>query len=186
MKLVQLVETFDNLFSKDVDKRQQYASTIHSMLQNAYASIGGLKGAGFNSPDDMIANIPMWKVFRRGNDVKAVMMYKDTNGRKRVAMATDGSIEGKSVLAKMIADEYNHGGRSYAEISGGSLNFHKKILGDKLDAITIPSSQVAGILDMDPSEIRIVSDTEYQRQLGGDWITKRMVGTIGKNLAKSG
>lgn len=182
MKLDQLLETFDNLFNNDGEKRQALAPKVFTMLQNAYASIGGLKGAGFTSPEDMIANIPMWKVFRRGQDIKAVMMYKDTNGRKRVAMATDGSHEGKATLAKMIADEYAHGGRSYAEISGGSLNFHKKVLGDKLDSITIPPSQVASILDMDPSEIRIVSDAEYQRQLGGDWITKRMVGTIGKKL----
>lgn len=179
---LQLFETFDNLFVKDQDKRQQYAQQVFDLIQNAYAPIGGMKGSGFNSPQDMIERIPMWKLFRRGDTIKAVMMYKDTNGRKRVAMATDGSPEAKSVITQMIKDEYRHS-RSYAEISGPSLKFHKRILGDQgLDVITIPSSQAAKILGADESEIRIVDQFEYQRNFNGEWITKRMIGTPGKAI----
>ncbi len=179
---LQLFETFDNLFAKDADKRQQYAQQVFDLIQNAYAPIGGMKGSGFNSPQDMIDRIPMWKLFRRGDTVKAVMMYKDTNGRKRVAMATDGSPEAKSTIAKMLKDEYAHS-RSYAEISGPSLKFHKRILGDDgLDAITIPAEQATKIRAVDPKLIRIVNQFEYQRNINGEWISKRMIGTPGKAI----
>lgn len=182
MKLQQLTETFDNLFAKDTDKRQRYAQQVYDLLQTAYSPIGGLKGSGFNSPQEMIEQIPMWKLFRRGNDIKAVMMYKDTGGRKRVAMATDGSPEGKKILARMVKDEYEQQ-RSYAEISGGSLRFHQRVLGDEmLDAITIPTRQAVQLLNLQPDEYRVVSDVEYQREFKGEWITKRMLGVPGKNI----
>lgn len=183
MKLQQLIlETYDNLFVSDVDKRRQYAEQVFNLLQNAYQAIGGLKGGGFGSPQDMVEEIPFWKLFRRGDQIKAVMMYKDTNGRKRVAMATDGSPEGKKAITRMLQDEYNQK-RSYAEISGPSLNFHRRVLGDDgLDAITIPTDQAVEVLNLQPDEYRKVSDTEYQRQFKGEWITKRMVGSIGNTI----
>lgn len=183
MKLDQLIlETFDNLFTNDVDKRHQYAEQVYQILQNAYSAIGGLKGGGFSSPEDMVETIPFWKIFRRGDQIKAVMMYKDTNGRKRVAMATDGSAEGKKAITRMLQDEYAQK-RSYAEISGPSLKFHRRLLGDDgLDAITIPTDKAVEVLDLQPDEYRKVSDTEYQRQFKGEWITKRMVGSIGNAI----
>lgn len=177
-----ITETFDNLFDKDTDKRQQYAQQVFNLIQNAYKPIGGMKGSGFKSPQDMIDNIPMWKLFRRGDNVKAVMLYKDKNGRKRVAMATDGSPDAKSTITQMIKDEYQQS-RSYAEISGPSLKFHKRILGDQgLDDITIPASQATATMGADESQVRIINPFEYQRNLNGEWITKRMIGTPGNNI----
>jgi hypothetical protein len=68
---VTLTETFENLLPGDDEKKSHYAEEIFAMLNRAYASMGGIMGSGFNDPQDMI-NIPMWKIFRRGNDIKAV------------------------------------------------------------------------------------------------------------------
>lgn len=184
LKELQMVnETFVNLFYHDDDKREQYAKEVYTMLQNAYAPIGGLKGTGFASPKDMIENIPMWKLYKHNGSIKAVMMYKDRGGRKRVALATDNSPEGKNALVNMLKSEYAGSGRSFAEISGPSLRFHKKILGDEyLNKITIPSSRVSSILNEPTDEIEIIDDFEYKRKIGDQWITKRMLGTAGKSI----
>ena len=182
MKLTQLFETFDNFFPTDVEQREKYGDRLYDMLQKAYEPIGGLKGAGFNSPQDMIDNIPMWKVFRRGNDIKAAMFYKDKGGRKRVAVAPDGTMEGKRMLGKMLNDEYATN-RAYAEISGNSLRFHKAILGeDILNDITIPAQQAVEHLKLSPDQYQIINKYEYARQLSDSMVPKRMIGTLGKHI----
>ena len=133
-----LTETFENLLPGDEKKKRHYAEEIFAMLQRAYADMGGIMGGGFNDPMDML-NIPMWKIFRRGNHIKAVAMYKDKGGRKRVAVATDGDNGpdgGKEWLAQIMKDDVLLG-RAFAEISERSLEFHKKILGqDVLNSIS--------------------------------------------------
>ena len=185
MKLYEILikETIDNFFSNDIEKKQKYASQVFAMLQDAYKKMGGIKGTGFRNEEDMVENIPMWKVFRRGDDIKAVMMYKDKGGRKRVAIATDGTSDGKSMLAKMIKDEALSG-RAYGEISDKSLEFTKRILGDAFHDIAVPYDRVIKILkkDYDAGEIRQVNDYEYQRLIGGNWHTKVMVGNPGVRL----
>ena len=177
MRIADLTETFDNLLPQD-PKREILGPQVFDLLTQAYQSIGGIKGNGFNSVEDMIQNVPFWKIFRRGKDIKAVMLYKDKGGRKRVAMATDGTPDSKAMLAKMIADEHKFN-RSYGEISGPSLRFHQRVLGDEFDKVTIPVEQVKKMVD---DEIRPVSNFEYQRNIGGEWITKRMIGNPGNKI----
>lgn len=183
MKINQIItETVDNLFNTDDDlpTRKAMADRIFDMLQKSYKRMGGLKGSGFANPNDMVAKIPFWKVFRRGNDIKAVMMYKDKNGRKRVATGSDGSDEAKDWIADQFLQDAN--GRSFAEISGPSLGFHKKTLGDALDDISFTHDQVRAALP--GVEIRPVpgSKYEYEREINGEWIPKRMVGKTGNSL----
>ena len=178
-----LKETIDNLFINDVEKRRKYAPQVFDILQKSYAPIGGIHGNGFSDPQDMIDNIPMWKLFRRGEEVKLVMMYKDKGGRKRVAIGTDGSREAKQELAKQIRDEALSG-RAFGEISGPSLGFTKKILGDQFDAIAVPYEKVIQVLkkEYEAGTIKQVSDYEYERKIGGNWHTKVMVGQPGKTI----
>ena len=179
MKLVHLFETIDNFFIRDTKSRKQYADRVFDVLTQSYKSIGGLKGEGFTSPQDMIDHVPMWKVARRGEDVKAVMMYKDTNGRKCVAMGTDGTPEGKRMLFGMIKEELSQA-RSYAELSGPALKAYKRIAGSEYDNYLIPAKDVAKILG---KEIKLTDDHyEYQRMIGDNMATKVMMGTPGNTI----
>lgn len=51
-----LNESYVNLFKPD--EKKVYADEVYALLQNSYKKVGGLKGSGFNSPDDMVARIP--------------------------------------------------------------------------------------------------------------------------------
>lgn len=187
---IELNETIDNLFinDKDVEKRKAMADEVFALLTKSYAKAGGLKGSGTQSPEELITQIPFWKVLRHGTDIKAIVLYKDKNGRKRVAVGTDGSAEAKKFVAEqMILDALE--GRAYAEISGHSLAFHKKSmerLGHPglLDTVTVPVSEVPALLPK--YEIIPIpgSKFEYKRAVGstGELITKRLVGTTGKHI----
>lgn len=115
-------EAIDNLFIKDRVKREQYIDQIWDLLQKNYAKIGGIHGNGFNSKEEIITKIPMLKIFRQGEEVKAVICYKDSLGRKSVALGTDGSVEGKRMAANMKVADLSTG-RMYGEVSGNSLFF---------------------------------------------------------------
>jgi hypothetical protein len=56
-----LQERFVNLIGDDA-RKERHKDAAYDMLQQTYASIGGIKGSGFNSPDDMVENIPFWKL----------------------------------------------------------------------------------------------------------------------------
>ena len=56
-----LFESYQNIF--DEETKRKYANEVFELLQNAYSKIGGIKGSGFSSPEDMIQNIPFWKLF---------------------------------------------------------------------------------------------------------------------------
>lgn len=91
-----LTEKFINLIGeKDIEKKREYADRVWDILQRSYAKIGGIKGSGFKSKEDMIKNIPFWKIMKSNGKVIAVKLYKDKNGRKSVAGGTDGSKEAK-------------------------------------------------------------------------------------------
>ena len=188
-----LQERFINLLHDD-PRKHQYAHEVHGMLQKAYEKIGGIHGSGFRSPEDMVKNIPMWKLHRKGGKIRGAVLYKDTNGRKSVATATDGSEEGKKGVAEIYRDDVLRG-RAYGERSASALSFTKKVVGaEHLKKHIIPYHHVQKTLG-DDTEIRRpphddpeiqrhpeFKDHFYQRQIGGHWHTKLMFGTPGKNL----
>ncbi|MAZ56774.1 hypothetical protein CL653_03210 [bacterium] len=178
-----IYETHINAFQKDEELRHRYKDQVWEMLNNAYASIGGVKGNGFNSPDDMVKNIGMWKMVRKNDKIVAVTLYKDKKGRKSVASATDGTPLGKASLAKMIRDEFNHS-RSYAEISDKLYYFARKAVSDDVfDAARIPAKQAKSV----DNRIRLIpgEDFWYYRKIGDDLIKKMMLGSLGVRLTKS-
>lgn len=132
---------------KDVDERNKYKDEVYDLITRAYASIGGIKGNGFNSADDMVDNLPMWKLVKKDNQIVAGRMYKDKNGRKSVASFTDGSRAGIIELAKIFKIE---GSRSYTEISSKALAFMIKLIGiDGVKKIAIPVDRVKTLLKGD-------------------------------------
>ncbi len=174
-----ITEHFNNLFTPQ--QKQQYAQVVWDMLQTAYAPIGGLKGSGLNSIEDMIENIPMWKVSTRNGQVKAVILYKDRNGRKLIAMATDGSVDSKDILLNILRAEFR---RSYAELSGPALAFVKRRLPEIVAQFAIPAEQVAKIAALNGKEITPVNEFEYTRIISGQSIQKMMIGTVGQRITK--
>lgn len=174
--------------------RERYVDQVWDILQKSYAPIGGIKGSGFKSKEDMIENLPMWKIFVRGDTVKAAVFYKDKNGRKAVAIATDGSDEGK----KIVADVYKAALKnSYGEKSGPALGMLMKQISpqdipryfmtpDRVQELTgdtcIPLAKF-GIENLDPNDKRTVDKFPqlkpyfYVRELGGEMHLKATAGT---------
>lgn len=190
-EFAQLDERYVNLVGND-PRKHQYADEVHKMLQQSYASIGGIHGDGFKDPEDMKANIPFWKLHIKNGKVKAASFYKDTAGRKRVAIATDGSVEGKLAVAQMSREEIDHP-RAWGEASGPSLQFMKRRIGvAKLQANLIHPDVVAKMTGKtirkppanDPELLAHpeFKDHFYQREIGGHWHTKVAIGHMGHTI----
>lgn len=188
-----LLERFINLF--EPEKKKIYADEVWELVQNSYKKIGGIKGSGFNSKEDMIKNIPFWKLAKKNGKIVALSLYKDKNGRKRVASATDGTEEGKNQLEILGREDITRK-RAYAEVSSSSLSFMKRRWkGDRpFEEYIIPPEKAEEILgdelkypvsDDDP-EVQRHPDLKkyfYQREIGGHYHTKLMVGTPGLKIA---
>lgn len=189
-----LEERFVNLLPGDEDKKREHAKHVHDMLTKSYADQGGIQGSGFESPEHMVKKIPMWKLHRSGGKVRAAALYKDKEGRKRVAIATDGSDEGKKAAANIMVDDLKQG-RSYGETSGKSLSFMKKHAGEHFKKHVKSYADAEKIVKGGGDEVRRppaddedvrrhpeYKDHFYQRKIGGEWHTKLMVGTHGKSI----
>lgn len=184
-----LAERYVNAFQ--IDEKEQFKDEVFKILTDSYASIGGLKGNGFRSADDMVKNIPMWKMVKRDGKVVAVAMYKDKNGRKRVAVGSDGTPAGKDGVASIFKEDF---ARAHFEISERSLGFHAKILGyDYLKKFAVDPSKVTAQtgdeikypVPDDDSEVKKHPQLKpffYQREIGGHWHTKILLGTTGKKI----
>jgi hypothetical protein len=177
-----MTERFVNLF-KPNDK-EQYADVVWDMLQKSYESIGGIKGSGFRSKEDMVKNIPMWKLVRRNGEIVAGSMYKDKDGRKGVASFTNGTPEGKQGLMMIKKEDFS---RAYFEMSKSALGFSAKTLGiDFLVKNAWTKEEAAKklkkeLFDVPASDSHVKKFPElvpymYQRELGGKLETKVLFG----------
>lgn len=187
-----LRERFVNLHKPEHEAaKHAHADEVYGMLHKAYEPIGGLHGNGFKDKHDMVKSIPFWKLHKKNGKVNAVSMHKDKSGRKLVAFATDGSHEGKAAAAEMVRHDVQHK-RSYSEISGPAIGFHKKQIGD-LTKHAIKPHHVKSLMPDD--EIRKVPEGDaevarhpelknhfYQRKIGGEWHTKLAIGSAHKTI----
>lgn len=180
-------ETVLNLIhGRHEEEMHKHKHEVYNLLQHAYSKIGGIHGSGFESPDHMVSKISMWKLHRHEGKIVAAALYKNKNGRKRVAVATDGSDHGKKALGHIMHGDTTKN-RAWGEQSGASLSFNKKQIkhGSIVDH-AIPYHQVKHLHD---EEIRPVphddpeiarhpelKDHFYQRQIGGEWHTKIAIG----------
>lgn len=121
-----LNENYKNFIGPDsIDRRRVWADQAWDILQKSYEPIGGIKGSGFRSKEDMIRNIPFWKIYTKGDKVVAAAFYKDKGGRKSVAIATDGSDLGKKIVRDIFKASL---GVSYGEKSGPALSTMMKVV----------------------------------------------------------
>lgn len=188
-----LNERFINTFIDDKETREKYKQEVYDLIQAAYKDIGGFKGSGFNSPDDMVNNIDMWKLKVRDGKVIAGKMYKDRSGRKGVCSFTDGSKDGKNVLKEIILADST---RAYSEVSSKMLWFIVKTYGVQfVKKYAIPVETVKKLLpDDDVNTDHIdkdyfinypeLKDYFYSRKLGGKEETKIAIGTTHKKIKK--
>lgn len=136
----------------------------------------------------------MWKLIRRGESIVAGSFYKDKSGRKRVAVFTDGTPEGKAGLAMMVREDFD---RAFNETSGPLLRFMIKEVGlDFMKKYVISRENAAKLLapdqihniEADDPELALhpyFADYLYQRDIGGEMHTKVMFGTPGKKIVVS-
>lgn len=191
-----LTERVLNLFPGD-ERREKYKQAAYDMLQRTYKSKGGIKGAGFQSPDDMVENIPFWKLVKKNGNIVAGAFYKDKGGRKLVASGTDGSDAGKQAVSSMATPEPK---RSYGEKSKEALGFFLKSVDDPQQylipfekAQSISQDPIISVKDAWPElsaeekesaslslkKYPFLKDYGYFRDIGGAWHFKVMSGTPG-------
>ena len=177
LKAYMINEKYKNLFNDN--EKQEYKQEVFDLLHKAYEKVeGGLAGSGFGSPDEMVKKIKMWKlVFKKGKLV-TVAMYKDKFGRKLVAFGTAGR-DGLKPLGEIIEEDFK---RAYVELSGPALNWIENWYGKLLKKYQIPAKEAVGVLNLMPSEYKIYNEFKYQREIGGEWHTKLMAGTPGKDI----
>jgi hypothetical protein len=186
-----LVERFVNLF--DTKEKEKYADEVWNMLQKSYEKVGGIHGSGFNDKQDMIKNMPFWKLAKRNGKLVAVALYKDKQGRKRVASGTDGTPEGKDQLERIGREDITQE-RAFAEVSSASLNFIlKRWKGlDITKYMTLPrdAEKILGVeleypVPDDDQEVLAHPELKkyfYRRQIGGSLHTKLMIGKPGQKM----
>lgn len=133
------------IYARDNEIRTKYAKRVWDILQKSYAKIGGIKGSGFSSIDDMIQNIPFWKLYVDGEDVRVAILYKDKGGRKLVAVGTDGSPKSIKVLSSVMKESLKV---SFGEFSKGLLVFIFK---------SVPESIIKSYI-VDPHDLAKIID----------------------------
>ena len=178
-----ITEGYTNLFNA-ADK-EKYVDEVWDMIQKAYASQGGIKGSGFKDKADLVKNIPFWKLGKTNGKINCVAMYKDKAGRKRVAIATDGTEDGKMRLLEIMMQDIKMM-RCYVELSGKSLAFIAKNM--DVSKYAVPVDQVKRKSDDeihpvpgDDPEIHKHPNLKqyfYQREIGHHLHTKVMLGNI--------
>jgi hypothetical protein len=165
-----LTERWLNLFTPE--EKEKYVDEVWDILQASYAYAGGMKGNGFQSKETMINKIPFWKLHKIGGKIVTVAMYKDKDGRKKIAGGVlHNSKEGMLSYKESMLQDLE---RSYFEVSDRAFGFIKKHLGPNYLEKAIPVSIVKRKLIDDV--IIPIDDYFYKRKIGGEWITKIMMG----------
>ena len=176
-------EKFLNLFDKDIEIRRQYAEEIWTMVERAYAYMGGLSGCETYEEfvtkyvEDEKGKDLMWKCVKRGNKITAVKIYSLTkHGRKSILMASDGTKAGDKDLCMILREDIKMQDRNaWSEVSGAALG---KSL--KLGAIPLPAYMLYELLPkkINSGEIKFIDNDMYfyQRLLDGEWHTKMLIG----------
>ena len=203
MRAHELLERYINAVGFDdqaLATKQKYKDAVWTILQQSYAAIGGIKGNGFSSPEEMIKKIPMWKIAIRDGQVRAVVLYKDKNGRKTVAVGTDGSQDGSDFVNDIFKNEIT---RSYGEKSKSALGKMMKLIPwNVLEPYVIspdrviemnPHDSVIPIVDIPEqdwpadacltlSKYPMLKDYGYLRDIGGNMVFKIMIGSPGISI----
>lgn len=105
-------------------EKVQFANEVYNLLEAAYKDCGGINlGNGFQDTDDMIYNIPVWRLTFKDKELISVMMFKlKSNKLKMVAYAPLTKIDPVIRKADLVFMLNN----SYAELSGKLLSITLK------------------------------------------------------------
>jgi hypothetical protein len=112
-------------FTKNnIEAKKKHALAVFLLLEKSYKFCGGIQlGNGFQNPEDMVKNIPVWRLSFKGDKLISVMMFKQKFCKlKMVAYAPFSDIDPairKSDLSYMLNN-------SYAELSGKLLSITLK------------------------------------------------------------
>ena len=193
-----ITEAYKNLFGDDPSK-EQYADQVWNLIQASYAGIGGIKGSGFGSKQEMIAKIPMWKLAVKDGKVEVALLYKDKGGRKSVAMGSTGSDWAKSRVAEIFKQEVK---RSYGEKSKAALGSVLKqypqaaiepflhMPAEASRVLKVPVTVLTSIPKSDWPEDALLTISKYPfiekygylREIKGVLTFKIMIGTTGLSI----
>lgn len=173
-----LTERILNITSRE--DKEKYGEQVYQILQKSYAKIGGLKGSGFASVQDMINNIPFWKIVKKNGKIIVAHMYKDKEGRKMVACGSDLEKDSRAITKRFLLDDILRE-RAYMEVSSYALDAIRGLLTDEeIKKYAIPAEKVKEIFP--DKEVEVVSEYEYKRKIGGDNEIKMMFGTLHKPI----
>lgn len=159
---------------KNNSEMMSYMDEVWDMLQNAYKDIGGFLTA--KTQGDLIRKSSLWKLVTRPHKgIVAVAVYTSKNGgRKLIAVATNGTREGKDALFSIIKEDIKmmDQRQAWAEVSGAMEHLYNKFGG-----VVVPSKYVQDILRdkeiIDPEE-----DGHYSREIMGEKHRKIIYGWI--------
>ena len=119
---------------KNEQEMKQYGDIVWKILQKAYEYCGGIKNV--ESVDDLIKDTHLWKLYRKDNEIKAVICYTDRKGgRKLCLLGQDGSDDGRKMLKKMLEDDFKLKDRN----SWGGFSGKAAITALKHGGIPVPS-----------------------------------------------
>lgn len=160
-------------FSGNEPEREQHRQQIHDMLRTAYKEIGGYGGHESGSDDESNAihndiTNSVIKATKRNGNLTAVGLYKKLHGRKSIAVATDGTPQGKQDFLKMKSED-NARKRAWGEVSGKVEHISKK-----LGFPVIPAAKASQLIG---KSVDVDDDGEhYFRKIGKTLHRKVIVG----------
>ena len=153
-----ITERFVNC--KNEEEMKKYGDTVWKILQKAYDYCGGIKNV--NSIDDLIKDTHLWKLYRSGNEIKAVICYTDRKGGRKICLlGQDGSDEGRKMIKKMLEDDFNLKERH----SWGGFSGKAAITALKHGGIPVPSEIAVKFMG---SKCKPYDDYWYNRPIKND------------------
>lgn len=170
-----LKEHYVNIINDRAEK-ERYLDEVSSLILPAYAKIGGHPTHDMH---DYLADKYFWKLVRKNNKIIAALIYKlDGQNRKYNAGGSDGTVEGKQALYKILADDIVlHDRGAYGEVSDAIEHIYL----DKFGGKTIPNKVAQYILKNRFNKEVISLDPDgkhYTRMINGKETRKVMVGNI--------
>jgi len=182
-----LAERFKTLLPGDEEEKHKMKDEVFKHLDNAYKTVGGMSAGGFHSADQLVKELPLWKIGRKNGKIHSIALYKDKSGRKLSLAGTDGSEEGKKALGNTLSTDLKKN-RAKLELSKKALGFVKRHVDLKQHAMTYDEAkayhkengghEVSKPSHDDPEVLAHpeLKDHFYVRSIGGHNHTKIMLG----------
>ena len=149
---------------KTDEEMQKYAAVVWKLLQKAYEYCGGIKNV--DGPEQLIKDTHLWKLYRKDGDIKAVIVYSDRKGgRKMCLLGSDGSEDGRKMLKKMMEDDFKLKDRqSWVGVSGKAA-----VTALKHGGIPVPAEIACDIMNGGkPGKCKPYDEYWYNRPIKND------------------